>query len=378
MTIGMTTFGGDGGKSGISQYIINLLRQFSLGDGSDQFEVMVYRNEQDLFIPNSDRLRPLCFGSGIRRPLVNLAWHQVMLPTLCEKRHYDVLFLPAANRRVPLFAPCPTIGTVHDFSSIHVPGKYDPARMLYITKVLPFLVRRLTQVITVSESSKRDILDYAKVPEDRVTVIPLAADTECYYPQDPVAAHAQIGPKYGIDRPYLLYLSRIEHPGKNHVRLINAFGLLKGRTGLPHQLVLAGSDWGRAEEVHLAAHQSAFAHDIVFTGFVATSDIPFLYNGADAFIFPSLYEGFGLPILEAMSCGLPVACSNVSSLPEVAGDAGILFDPYDEEAICDALFQLLTDDAARANNARLGLERSHQFGWDITARRTLEIIHKLR
>ena len=159
MEIGITTFGGDGGKSGISQYLIHLLRQFAVLGSEVNFEMFIYENEASLFIPDSKNMSTLCFGNNVRNPILNVGWHQVALPGWCRRRQYDVLFLPAGNRRLPVSVPCPTVGTVHDFSSLHVEGKYDPARMFYITRVLPFLIRRLTRVLTVSESSKRDIVE---------------------------------------------------------------------------------------------------------------------------------------------------------------------------------------------------------------------------
>ncbi|MEA2040488.1 MAG: glycosyltransferase family 1 protein [Thermodesulfobacteriota bacterium] len=376
MKIGITTFGGDGGKSGISQYIINILREFSSLKERPDFEVMVYEDEKELFVPDPDRMSILGFGGFLRSPVVNVAWHQVALSKWCRKREYDVLFLPAGNRRLPLSVSCPTVGTVHDFSSIHVEGKYDPARMFYIKQVLPFLIRRLTLVLTVSESSKRDIVEYAGVPEERVTVTPLAADDQLYFPGNKEASAESMCSKYGIRTPYILYISRIEHPGKNHAGLIRAFSRLKAGGDIPHQLVLAGSDWDRAEEVHRIANESQYADDIVFTGFAPTGDMPDLYRGADLFVFPSLYEGFGLPVLEAMSCGVPVACSNISSMPEVAGDTGMLFDPYDEESISESIRRLLTDTDLLNDYGRRGLERSKNFTWAATAARTLEVIRK--
>ena len=315
MKIGITTFGGDGGKSGISQYIINILREFATLPAGPDFEVIVYEDEKALFVPNPDSMSTLCFGNALRNPLTNIAWHQAFLPNLCRRRKYDVLFLPAGNRRLPVSLPCPSVGTVHDFSSIHVEGKYDRARMFYIKKVLPFLARRLTRVLTVSESSKRDIVQYARVPEKTVTVTPLAANNSVYFPKEKSECLGRMVPKYGIRPPYILYISRIEHPGKNHAGLIHAFTSLKEKENIPHQLVLAGSDWDRAEEVHRAANESSQAKDILFTGFAPNEDLPDLYCGADLFVFPSLYEGFGLPVLEAMTCGIPVACSNISSIP---------------------------------------------------------------
>jgi glycosyltransferase involved in cell wall biosynthesis len=174
----------------------------------------------------------------------------------------------------------------------------------------------------------------------------------------------------------LLYVSRIEHPGKNHVRLIHAFERLKATEHIPHQLVFAGGDWGRADEVHRVADASDYNTDILFTGFVPSSDLPDLYCGADLFVFPSLYEGFGLPVLEAMSCGVPVTCSNVSSMPEITGDAAGLFDPYDEQAIEEAVRGPLVDSELRDRYVRRGLKQSRAFSWSTTAARTLEVIRE--
>ena len=310
--------------------------------------------------------------------MLNVAWHQACLPGYCRRRGYDVLFLPAGNRRVSIHAPCPAVGTVHDFSNLHVKGKYDPARMFYQGHVLPWMVRRLKKVITISESSKRDIVECAGVPETRVSVISLALDHGNYFPRHGVEAAERIRGRYHIDRPYILYISRIEHPGKNHVGLIRAFEKLKAAERIPHQLVLAGSDWNRAEEVHRIAEASRWKSDIVFTGFVPQGDLPDLYCASDVFVFPSLYEGFGLPVLEAMACGTPVACSNTSSMPEVAGDAALLFDPGDSEAIASALRNLLTDADLRADCIRKGIERSRLFNWSTTASKTLDVIRACR
>jgi len=377
MKIGICTFGGDGGKSGISQYIIQLMREFGRQPDGCSFEVIGYPDERDLFVPASSAMAHLPFGRELKNPLRNVLWHQTSLPGCCRRRGFDVLFLPAGNRRLPVYSPCPTVGAVHDFSSIHVPGKYDRARMFYITRVLPFLVRRLTHVITISESSKRDILEYAHVPEEKVTVTPLAANPEVYHPGDPDRALSLLSPKYKLRRPFILYTSRIEHPGKNHAGLIRAFARLKREDQIPHQLVLAGSDWDRAAEVHRIAEETGCGADILFPGFVAGADLPLFFQAADVFVFPSLYEGFGLPILEAMSCGKPVACSNVSSMPEVAGDAAMLFDPYQEDSIATAIRSIITETDLRQRLADRGLERSKQFSWSKTAARTLEVLRSV-
>lgn len=377
MFIGVTTFGGDGGKSGISQYILAVLKEFADENSSAQkhrFDVSAFESECKLFTPDVPHFSANAVSSKWQNTLHNLLWHQTELPTLCKNKKYDVLFLPAGNRRLPACAPCPTVGTVHDFSSLHIANKYDASHMFYIKRVLPALVRRLDAVITISESSKRDIVEYAKVSEERVHVIPNGVNHTVYYPQQRSLAKMQVRSKHGIDMPYLLYISRIENPGKNHIRLIRAFDRLKQSHKLPHELVLVGSDWDRADEVHRVANEVASSNAIRFTGFTASEDLPALYNAADAFVFPSLYEGFGLPVLEAMACGIPVAGANTSSVPEVIGDAGILFDPYNEENIADSILQILTDSELARSLSERGLQRASQYDWHITAERTLNVL----
>jgi len=374
MRVGIVTFGGDGGKSGISKYIIKLLEQFDSSGEDMDFEVMIYDDEKSIFLPSTERMSSVCCAERLRNPVLNVAWHQLGLPRLCLKRKYDVLFLPAANRRMPFWVPCPTVGTVHDFSSTHVEEKYDPARMFFIKQVTPVLIRRLNSVITVSENSKKDIVDFCGIPQDRVVVTPNGVDLDIYFPGDKDEALEKIQQEYNVRRPFILYVSRIEHPGKNHVRLIRAFNCFKEKTKLPHQLVLAGSKWSRSDEVYEVAADSAYSEDISFIGFVKNPDLPYLYRAADLFAFPSLYEGFGMPILEAMASGTPVVCSNQSSIPEVAGDAALLFDPYDEEDICSKMERILSNDDLRNECIDRGIKRSLLFSWSNTANKTLEVI----
>jgi len=287
-----------------------------------------------------------------------------------------VVFMPAGNRRLAWNYPCPAVGTVHDFSSLHVAGKYDRARMFYIKTVLPALTRRLDRVLTVSESSKKDIVDYARFPADRVTVTHLAADPGAFSPGDGEASKKRMAENHGLDAPYFVYISRIEHPGKNHATLIRAFDRFRRETPDRAILALAGSDWNRAEEVHAEAVRSEFRDDIRFLGFVPDEDTADLYRGSRAMIFPSLYEGFGLPLLEAMGCGTPVACSNCSSLPEVAGDAALLFDPTNDDDLAGALERLWKDDGIRERCCEEGLKRAATFSWQRTAELTLETLER--
>jgi glycosyltransferase involved in cell wall biosynthesis len=214
----------------------------------------------------------------------------------------------------------------------------------------------------------------ARVDPERISVIFHGVDLARFSPlAATLDAQAVIG-RLDLKPPYFLFISRIEHPGKNHVRLIRAFADFKARTGFPHSLVLAGADWDRAEFVHKTASECAARDSIRFTGFVANEDLLGLYGGAEALFFPSLFEGFGMPILEAMAAGLPVFCSDRSSLPEVGGDAAVYFNPEDEADIARKLEMAASDRNLLGSLRARGLSRTENAGWEQTARRTLELI----
>jgi len=372
--IGIATFGSDGGRSGIGQYVVHLLRELAARPQGHELEVLVLESERGILEGVDGDVSVLAFPDRIAHPVVNLAWHHVCLPALCRRRGYDLLFLTAANRRLPVMAPCPTVGTVHDLASLSLEGKYDRAHQVYHRRVLPFLLRRLDRIITVSESSKRDIVRHAGVPRERVHVIPLGVEHDRFQPVDPGAALARLGPRYGLRPPYILCVCRIEHPGKNHVNLIEAFARLKRAKGIPHQLVLAGPERERAQEVRAAAAASGYAQDISFPGWVRREDLADLYAASDLFVFPSLYEGFGLPVLEAMACGVPVATSDISSMPEVAGGAAALFNPREPGEMAARMHDLLAHPAVRERAIRRGLSLAGRYHWTTTAARTLDVL----
>ncbi|HEX9165975.1 MAG TPA: glycosyltransferase family 1 protein [Gemmatimonadales bacterium] len=369
--IGMTTLGADGGRSGIGTYVIQLLREFEGMAPAAQVDVVSLPSERDAFAPAPSRLAHIPARPPAAGPIPELLWHQTGLRALAQANRWDALFLPAANRRLSVSAPCPTIGTVHDLASRHLPEKYDPVRSWYNRRLIPRLIRRLAAVITVSECSKRDIVAASHIDQDRVVVIPNGVDHRRFRPRDAARSAARLTGRYGLTGPFILYVARLEHPGKNHVRLVEAFDRFRRRTGLPHQLVLAGPDWSGAEQIHAAIRSTGCPEAIRTPGFVAAGDLPDLYAAADLLAFPSLYEGFGLPVLEAMAMGTPVACSRRASLPEVAGDAAVYFEPDDPADIADAMEAALQSREALRTK---GLARSAAFTWRRTAEQTLHVI----
>jgi glycosyltransferase involved in cell wall biosynthesis len=371
--IGMTTLGADRGQSGIGTYVLNLIREFDAMALGDRLELVSSASEYQHFAPAPASVSTIAAAVG-GGPLPELLWHQAGLPRLVAERRWDVLFLPAGNRRLAFRSPCPMVGTVHDLASSHLRDKYDPIRSFYNRRVIPGLIRRLAHVITVSECSKRDIVRYAGIEPDRITVIPNGVDHRRFRLRDKELAATRVGGRFGVDGPFLLYVARLEHPAKNHVRLIRAFDRLKAATGIPHQLVLAGPDWSGAEAIHAEVRTARFAADIRTLGFVAAGDLPDLYAAAELLVFPSLYEGFGIPLIEAMAMGTAVASSNAASLPEVGGDAAVYFDPRDERAMAETMERLLADTALAGNLRSRGLVRAAGFTWRRTAMATLDVL----
>lgn len=370
--VAIPSAGCDGGRSGIGTYLENLLACWAGGEGPVEFELVAARSDRDWL--KRFGMETVWLDDMLASPMANLGWMQAGLPALCKSRGYDAVFFPAGNRRLSYSLPCASVGTVHDLSSLHVKAKYDRAHTFYNKRVLPVLIRRLSHVVTVSETSKKDIVRFVGVSEHKVSVIPNAVDHSRFRARSEPGEVRRLRQRIGCSDPYIVYVSRFEHPGKNHIALIQAFGVLKAETGCVHKLVLAGSDWSGAEKVHAAVRASAWGKDILLPGFLDAAMLPALYRAADLLVFPSLYEGFGIPVLEAMASGLPVACANNSSLPEVAADAAEYFDPTDVGSIAAAMRRVIADADLRRQMVKAGLLRSAEFSWEKTAAETLAVI----
>jgi glycosyltransferase involved in cell wall biosynthesis len=373
MKIGISAFAGDSGKSGISQYMKNIFKRLPGLSEEDEYVMFMSNSDREHFDFGHERVRIVSLPDWLGNPVVNIFWHLICLPVMLAAYRCDCIYLPAANRRLAWWYGVPSIGTVHDLSQLHVEGKYDPFRMFYCKKVLPFLIRKLDRVISVSEATRKDLEQYAGVEHELIDVVYNGADLEHFKHHDKKPATKRVQQKYNITAPYILYTARLEHPGKNHVRLLEAFANLKREKDIPHHLILAGSPWFGAEAIYAAARDLGISEYVVFAGFVPNEELPDLYAGADLFAFPSLFEGFGIPLLEAMASGTPVVASNVASIPEVVQDAGLLFDPARTEEIQDAIVRLVADAKLKKTLVELGLEQSQRFSWDDSAKQVWNI-----
>ncbi len=280
----------------------------------------------------------------------------------------------ATEHLLPPLRGIPTVLTVHDLIFRHLPEHHKRLNRWYLNATMPLYCRRAAHIIAVSEATRQDLIAAYGVPQEKITVVLEAADPQ-FKPQPPERVMHVRG-VYGLPETYLLYVGTIE-PRKNLTRLLHAWEPLYLAKEAP-PLAIAGKRGWLAEDFYAALEASPAREGVLFTGFVADDDLPALYSGAMAFVFPSLYEGFGLPPLEALACGAPVLCSNTSSLPEVVGDAALTMDPTSVEAIREGLRRLSGDTLLRAELREKGLRRAAAFSWERAAQETLALYRNLR
>jgi glycosyltransferase involved in cell wall biosynthesis len=372
MRIGLSTSVIDRGRSGIGQYVLALVRALVAGGGRDEFTLFVLEDDVPLFDFARDAVRIVRVPEAARPAAKNILWHQTELPRLVRRLGLHVLHVPS-YRRMLWRRPCALVATIHDLAALRLPGKYDRLRLLYCRLVVRQLAHRQHQIIAVSRDTARDITRFFRVPSSRITVVPNGLDHTRFTPGGHAAAAAAIAERHGIHPPFFLYVARLEHPGKNHARLIAAFNRFKTASPSPWQLVLAGSDWHGADVIHEQVRRSPFADDIRRLGFVPDAELPAWYRAASVFVYPSLFECFGLPPLEAMACGCPVLASTAGAVGEVCQDAAATADPYDVEDLTCQLTRLARDESLRERLRAAGLARARQFDWRQTAAATLEL-----
>ena len=372
MRIGVSTSVIQRGRTGIAQYLFALLRAFTRYGREHQFVLFVLEEDLSLFEFARSTMEIVPVQEQFRPAIRNILWHQRQLPKLAREHALDVLHIPS-YRRMLWRCPCPRVTTIHDLAPFWIRDKYDWKRMLYGRVIVPRLATRQEEIIAISANTAADIERFLAIPREHVHVIHNGLDHARFSPGPSSDPKTDAAARYQIDQPFFLYVARLEHPGKNHVRLIAAFNQFKASTRSDWQLVFGGSDWHGAQAIHAAAAESPFRKDIRFLGFVPDEALPSLYRAADAFVYPSLFEGFGLPPVEAMACGTPVICSPRGSLREVVGDAAEIVDPEDVVSIVSGLVSVACDRSLRERLRVAGLQQAKKFNWHQTAAATLGV-----
>lgn len=351
--------------TGNEVYIRNLLEQYAELDPASDYIAFVAK-------PNADQSLPARFRKRwvSENPFRRLGFD---IPLNLRRDRPDLIHVQYTG---PLFCNVPMVVSVHDISYLEYPEYFTYFRAKQLRLTVKRTVQRAARILTPSEFSRRSIVDAYKVPEEKVVVVHNAVSGK-FRPMHRETAKAWVRNQFGIPGPFVLTVGDIQ-PRKNHLGLIRAFeGLVASTPSLPHRLVMVGKETWFAPAVRKAAAKSKVADRIHFTDWVSDDDLRYFYGACECFVFPSFYEGFGLPILEAMACGRAVVCSSTSAMPEVANAAALLFDPKSPSEIARALRDVLLDDELRLRMERLGLQRASTFTWSRAARETLDVYHEV-
>ncbi len=353
-------------QGGPRTYVLGLLDAFFAKD--DQNEYVVFYNDSNhigRFPTASEIVLP---GKS---PLARLWREHVLLPMRCRKEKIDLLHCPKSA--IPLLSPhCPVVVTLHDLIPIKHPETEGRLAQLYWRMHIPRAARKSQFVITDSEHAKKEIMSEYSVSEDRIQVVPLGFDPVMSQQQPSPEVAQLVRDRYGIGEGYILYVGTIQ-PRKNIQTLIEAYALLRDIIPMPPKMVIVGRKGWLYDDLFERIAALGLEEFILFTGFVPDEDLPAIYTGAKVFSYLSLFEGFGLPPLEAMACGVPVVVSNTTSIPEVVGEAGITVEPTDVNAVAESLRKVLVDSALADSLREQGLLQAAKFSWQSTAEKVLKI-----
>jgi|Deesub1362B_J571_1020462.scaffolds.fasta_scaffold00102_53 glycosyltransferase involved in cell wall biosynthesis len=363
MKIGLITVAMDEKRAGIARYCYNLIKNLKKIDNKNEY-ILIHRKKTS---EEGSHLNRELIIPYPRVPLKRTIGNYLQLPLKLKKESFDLIHDPSQISPFLFSFPSLKVLTIHDLSPILFPETYGMIHVFLQKYILPKSLKNVDKVIAVSESTKRDIVKYLGFPEEDIKVIYNGVE-ERFKPLDQdLCSHEYT--------PYILFVGTLE-PRKNITTLLKAFYILK-KKGIKHKLVIVGGKGWKYRKIYEVVKKLNLSENVKFLGHVADDELPKLYSGADLFVYPSLYEGFGLPPLEAMACGCPVITSNVSSLPEVVGDAGIMVDPLDKNGLADAIYKVLNDEGLREEMVKRGLKRVKIFSWEICAKETLKVYREV-
>ena len=370
MKIGIITDTIDEGHPSHTVYIYNLIKNLNLLDKENEYYLIHHtKMDLDIYKANKEVIVPL----PSFKPLQGLFWRYVLLPKKLKSQDLDLVHDPRGIGLISFDMPFKKVITSQDISSLIYPmfnRRGYAAHKLFGTKTM----KNVDKIIAISECLKRDVIKYLKAPEEKIRVVYNGKD-ERFKPlnQNEIAEAKR---KYNLNFPFLLYVGVLQSR-KNISNIIKAYYKLK-KEGTAHKLVVAGGKKGRQyKEILKTVETLDLQKDVIFTGYVPDDDLPKLYNAADLFVFPSIYEAFGLPPLEAMACGVPVITSDRGAFPEVVGDAGIMVDPYDIDALAKAMYEVLSNEGLREDMIKKGLEKAKLFSWGKCAKEVLEVYEEI-
>ncbi len=352
---------------GAGNYIIQLIRSLASLETDSHFTVFAYQSGYDLIdVPTSPQLDWVLFPD--KSPARRLVWEQITLPRIV--RGSNVALLHSLHYTRPLSLSCASVVTFHDMTFFLYPHLHTRSKRIFFPTAIRLSARLADALIAVSENTKKDAVRLLGVPGDKITAIPHGVGEE-FHPITDARLLEGIRLKYSLPQDFILNVGIVE-PRKNLTLLLKSYQQLHSQ-GISLPLVIVGGLGWMYEDVFRQAESLGIKEQVHFTGYVPDHDLPIIYNLARVFVYPSIYEGFGLPPLEAMACGTPVITTAVSSMPEHVGDAGILIPPQDEKALTNALQKLINDSTLQEELSSKGPERASQFTWKRTAQETIKV-----
>lgn len=361
--------------SGVGFYLRNLLAGLQVADSQNEYILIATRGSDlgGLVFPKNTTIFWSAF-SPEQHPVADV-WGHYFLPGKLSRLAADLFHGPA------FFAPFgksnfPGIVTIHDLAAFRFPETLPRKFAAYLRWLVRRVVRKVDHVIAVSENTKNDLVQLLKTPPEKITVIYEAVDPVFQPPKDVTGLADKITQKFQIQKKYLLYVGTVE-PRKNLINLFKAFQQIAGKLGDEYQLVVCGQKGWLANPIYDFVRDERMDEQIKFLGYVSSADLPLLYQGAAALVYPSLYEGFGLPPLEAMTCGIPVIGSQNSAISEVVSDAGLLVSATDAGQLAAAMLEIVQNEALRRQLSQRSLARAQQFSWQRAARETLALYSKV-
>lgn len=373
MRIGINTLPFLDNIAGTERYTLNLIKQFEKMQSAHEFLIILSKINESYYRVKQERFINNVYQVNTKNRLLRIIGEQVYIPYIAKKHNLDILFSPCNIS--PLLIKVPVVLTLFDLQWLTYPELFSQFQLMYINKFLPWSAQKARMIITLSEHSRKDILKIIPgITEDKVKVI-APGITPIFRRIESPNDIKDIKMKFHIRDKFMLSVCQT-HKRKNLGRLIEAFYQLKVNKQIPHQLIIAGGKGDAYDELISIINEKNIP-DVIITGYISDSEVCLLYNSAEMMVYPSLFEGYGFPVIEAMACGTPVITSNISSLPEAAGDAAILINPYSVSEIAQAMDLVIYNQELRNQLIQKGFQHTQRFSWENTARETIKVLESV-
>lgn len=358
--------------TGTGVYAYNILLEICQIDPKNEYCFFTNRESEKTFNFQNKNIKTITLPFRAHNVYIRIFWEQFVLPFYLKKQKINVLFSPSVV--LPVLSKCKNVICIHDLIPFHLNGKYTLFRSFYIKIMTRVSARKADHILTVSQNSKAEIRRFCGVSADKISVGYNSINLNIKFPE--VEKWDSFQKANGIPQKYLLFVGTLE-PGKNLIVLIRSFKLLIEKYNVNHKLVIAGGKGWLYKKIFQEVKSQGLTDRVIFTGYVPDKVLGALYKNADVFTLPSLYEGFGIPVLEAMYFGTPVIVSNRSSLPEVVGKAGLIIDPDDETLLAESINNIIKNYDLRNNLIKKGFMQANKFSWNKTARIAMDTFNKV-